>query len=406
MTYFRHTELVNRYHVSLKTVHNWIDAAKQGKLDLKLVENGSRTYVANNPGNVLILEKLAEEGKKYRNVRFNKVVTPKPEFYEVYSRRQILDIINNLMVHREIPLQYSYMDEGAHNWDEWIRHLASEDAPNSINNSLELLKLNAGVFDQLVFDYERVNVIDVGVGNAYPIRDLLAHLQDQGVLHRYVALDISEEMVDIARKNVTDWFGDTVNFEGYVRDICIGRFDDLLVDDMLSAKADKTINIVLLLGGTLSNFRSASDVVRNIYNSLGVRDVIVQGSKIDAESLRKHFDRHPDERVNELPLVPRFAISLLNIDREYYDVEMGYDEDERMRFVRIRFKTAVTLHFKFEDIKRSINFERGETLLLGRIRQMTSTEVITEYEDQGFNLLQSSKTKNRDGMLAIFSVGH
>jgi len=139
---------------------------------------------------------------------------------------------------------------------------------------------------------------------------------------------------------------------------------------------------------------------------LGVRDVIVQGSKIDAESLRKHFDRHPDERVNELPLVPRFAISLLNIDREYYDVEMGYDEDERMRFVRIRFKTAVTLHFKFEDIKRSINFERGETLLLGRIRQMTSTEVITEYEDQGFNLLQSSKTKNRDGMLAIFSVGH
>ena len=113
MTYFRHSELVNRYHVSLKTVHNWIDAAKQGKLELKLTGVGSRTYIANTPRNISLLEKLSEQGKKYRNARFNKVTTPKPEFYELFNRRQILDIVTNLIVHHEIPRQYNYFDGGA-----------------------------------------------------------------------------------------------------------------------------------------------------------------------------------------------------------------------------------------------------------------------------------------------------
>src|SRR6266702_2637814 len=123
MKYFKHSELVNEYHVSLKTVHNWIDATKQGKLDLQLHTEKNKTYIANTPTNLVTIDALANKGKKYRNTLHHKVVTPKPEFYDLYTSRQILDIISNLNIHHEIPRQYNYMDGGADNWDSWLQRL-------------------------------------------------------------------------------------------------------------------------------------------------------------------------------------------------------------------------------------------------------------------------------------------
>src|ERR1700744_4156385 len=118
MPYFKHSELAKEYHVSLKTVYNWIDAAKQGKLALELEERAGRTYIANKQSNVVVLRQLAQEGKKYRNARFQKVLTPHAKFYELFSRQQILDLITNLSTHSEIPRQYNYFDRGAITWDE------------------------------------------------------------------------------------------------------------------------------------------------------------------------------------------------------------------------------------------------------------------------------------------------
>src|SRR5258706_10130000 len=123
MLYFKHSDLVNKYHVSLKTVHNWIDAAKVGKLELKLHEQGNRTYIAKTTENSTVLDNLAQEGKKYRNARFSYVAKPDPKFYEIFRPRQILDIISNLSIHREIPSQYNYINGGAAAWDEWVQQL-------------------------------------------------------------------------------------------------------------------------------------------------------------------------------------------------------------------------------------------------------------------------------------------
>ena len=150
MLYFKHSELVEKYHVSLKTVHNWIDAAKAGKLNLILLKKGSRTYIANNPNNDVMLKDLSKQGKKFRNVRFNNMVSPAPAFYDVFNRRQILDIISNLDIHREIPSQYNYMDGGANNWDDWVKRLAREEKPNNLNNTIELVRADLGTIDKLI----------------------------------------------------------------------------------------------------------------------------------------------------------------------------------------------------------------------------------------------------------------
>lgn len=404
MLYFKHNELVQKYRVSLKTVHNWIGAAKRGKLDLQLHEHNGKTYIANSVSNIALLEMQAERGKKYRNTLHHKIVTPDPEFYNLYTRRQILDIISNLNIHREIPRQYNYMDGGAKNWDNWLKRLEAENAANILKGTLELMHANIGALDLLLQGHRRVNVIDIGVGNARPAKELLAHLLECGLLHRYIAIDISAEMLKIAEGNIKEWFGGKVKFEGYIRDITFERFDDIIVGDMLTKDADRPLNLALLLGATPMNFPSPYDLLRVIYRSMGPEDILIYTDKPDSPAERHYFDFSPSPNSSDLSPSHRFILDLMSIDRSLYDVEMGFNDQVRMRYIRIRLKTALTIKFTFEDGERQVHLEKGETILLLRVWHLTALEIISEFEKVGLTLLQSSLTKDRQFLLTISGI--
>src|ERR1044072_5333369 len=123
MKYFRHTELAKLYHISEKSVRNWIQASVEGRLDLHLYEENGRQYVANTSKNTATIEQLVQKGKKYKNTRGTKTITPKDSFYKNYNRKQILDIISNLTIHHELLQQYCYVNSGAEYWDTYANRL-------------------------------------------------------------------------------------------------------------------------------------------------------------------------------------------------------------------------------------------------------------------------------------------
>lgn len=404
MNYYRHTELVDTHHVSLKTVHNWISSAKKGKIDLALSVINGKTYIARTPGNQMTLAKLSLTGKKYRNHLHSKIIYPTPEFYNLYSRRQILDIISDLKIHGEIPRQYNYFDKGAQNWNNWLNYLESDKHKNILKGTIELIHANLGALDLLLRDYKKVNVIDLGAGNARPVKELLDHLLKQHTLKRYIAIDISPAMLEIAKSNVAAWFNNKVKFEGYIKDISFERFDDLIVDDMLSEDAEKTINLVLLLGGTHLNIREYNDVIRAIYGSMNNDDILLYTDKPDSEASRQYFNFNTRAGATDLSPNHRFILDLLNIDSSLYGVEMGYDTEKRMRYVRIRFKKAITLNFSFTDGIRSVSFEKGDTIIMLRVWHLSSLELISEFDKIGLRLLQTSLTRDREFILTISGV--
>jgi len=404
MLYFKHTELSEKFKVSISTVHNWIALTKEGKLDLSLYEDEKVTRIVNDPSNLIKIEALVEQNKKFRNVRYHKTAEPTKDFYELYTRKQILDIITNLDTHREIPRQYNYFDKGAVNWDEHSQNRWNEDAPNLLKSTVELMDANMGAIDKLLQGYSRVNVIDIGPGNALPVKELLAHLVERGLFHRYIAVDISEEMLHIAKKNINEWFGDKVKFEGYVRDITYERFDDILVDDMLDKNADQTINLALLLGATPMNFRSPKDILKSICGSLGKDDLLVYTDKPDSEAERRSFNLDPAPGTIALSPNHRFIFDLLNIDESLYDVEMGFNEQKKVRFIQVRLKVNLTIKFSFNSGERSVHIKKGDTILLWRVWHMASLEIISCFEESGFTLLQSSLTKDREYILTISGI--
>lgn len=404
MLHFSNQELAKNFHVSVRTVRNWIDAAKEGKLDLILHEQGKRTYIANTSKNIATIKQLAEKNKKYRPLRSHKIVTPKPAFYNLYTEEQIYDLVSNIEIHHEIPQQYNYFGEGADRWDRYVERLAQESSPNNLNATISLLEANKSYIDFLLSSYKQVNIIDIAAGNAAPVRNFIEHLVSTGKMGRYIAIDISQTMLDIASKNIHDWFGGKITCEQARLDINYDRFANLLADEYTKKESTETANLLLLFGGTIANFRSRDRALQVIHESMGINDFLLYEKKLDSESTRRYFDFSTTPGDMKLPAIFGLVVDLLNIDQSFFSVDLGYDKKRRERYERIKFNTAVTINFKFNKGERSVYLNKDDSLLVWRAPQQSGFDVLNQFDTNDFYPLHMSQTDNQEYMLAILRL--
>lgn len=405
MPYFKNSELADTYHVSDRTVRYWIKLAREGKLKLDLHVEGKKTYLTKNAGNIAVIEKHVAENRKHRPRNAHKLISPKPEFYRLFTQSQIYDIVRNLEMHHEIPRQYNYFDGGAIEWDEYVEQLDKQDVPNLLNRTVDLLKETEGYLDNRLAKYDKVNVVDIGVGNALPSKGVLQHLIDSKRLGRYIAIDISPEMLDIAERNVKKWFGGKVIVEKYEIDITFERFANILAQDYLNSGQSNTANLVLFLGGTPYNFRNPDDAFRTINESMNANDFLVYTDKLETERMQPQWYQYTSKPGKlELSPIHRVVFDLLNIDSSFFDVEMGFDEENGQRYSRTRMKVAFTLKFEFEEGERAISFEKGETILLWRSWQMNADLIHEQFKRNGFYTLHSTQSDDREYLLTVSQV--
>lgn len=405
MSYFRNVELARKYRISEGTVRNWIKTTRDGKLDLTLHDEDGKSYIANVPNNAKIIEKLVEDHRKYRNTIALKAIEPKPAFYETFSENDIYEIVRNIEAHHEIPRQYNYFDGGADEWDSYTQRMADEETPNLLNRTVQLLHDNRSYLDQQFTAYKYVNVIDIGPGNALPVKALLAHLIEQNKLGRYIAIDISPTMLEITRRNIKQWFGDTVEYEEHILDITHERFGNILAGDYLKKDANERRNLVLFLGGTAHNFRNPDDAFRTIHESMNANDLLIYTERLETEEMRPQwFDYTAKPGKLSLAPIHRLAFDMLNIDDSFYDVEMGFDERLKQRYTRARFTVALTLRFKFAGGERVINLEKGDAILLWRSWQITNQTYMEQYTRNDFYVAHVSQTEDHQYIMAVTQI--
>lgn len=406
MRYFKkNVELATIYRVSESAVRNWIEAARSGRLDLELHEQDGRSYIVNTPENRLIMEKLAERGKKFRNAAHHLAIEPSPEFYERYKTTQVVEIASSIDTYREIPLKYSYFGDGAKLWDEQVTH-AEGPVPGSslMSSTMQLLSLSDSYLDYLLGASKRVNIIDLGPGNAMPVRDLILGLLEKKVLGRYIGIDLSEPMLQIAKDNIDSWFGDTVHVETYARDITTEPFSDLLVDEYFAHAADNPVNIVVLFGGTIMNSRAPIEALQNIRRSMGKADLLIYADSL-AGNLDPYFSLNLEaEKIDQLSSRHRRIPDLLNIDPSSYEVEQAYNMQTQTRSIGIRLKSAVSLRFKLAGGERIIGIDKGEVITVWQALYVDAFDFIKQFHKSGFKVMYSSTTDDGEYSLAMATI--
>lgn len=403
MNYFKSTELAEKYGVSRRTITNWIEQTRSGRLQLELTEKGGRVHILRTQTNQHIMEDIVSGRRKFLNKRSLKEANPIPEFYDLYNKAQILDMVSNIQIYGEIPRQYNYFNGGAQYWDKFARRLYKENTLNMITATIELFDANLKYLDRLLENYQHVNVIDVCAGNGLPVKALLEHLIAQKKLKRYAAVDISQEMLQIAEKNMKEWFGESFQFESYCKDINFERFPEVLAEAPSESEEDQTVNLVLLLGGTLMNFREPEDALKIVNRSMQRNDIFVYTTGLDSKAARERFNFTISDK-EPLPPQYKFIVDKLGIDPSYYNVEVGFDHETSSRFLKIRFKHALTINFDRSRGLWPINLNKDDTIILWRARHDSPFKVAELLYGARFNPLLTAQTHDHNHMMVMADV--
>jgi uncharacterized SAM-dependent methyltransferase len=408
MKYLKNTELAEMYKVSEDTITNWVKAARQKKINLQVVEEGKRTYIVNNPYNHVILKNLSEKAKKYKNRKRLKIVTPKEEFYKVYGERQIIDIISNLEINKEIPHKYAYFNGGAHWFDAYAQRVSQEDGPSTLKKSIEALDFDTEYIYSLIRKYKKVNVIDIGPGNSLPVRKFIDFLLSKDKLRKYIAVDISPEMLKVSEKNLRSWFGKDFPFEGHVRDINVDSIQELLFTNThFSEREDQSyINLVFFIGSTIENQRKYDESLHTIKNSMGKHDLLLLGQVLDSDTSKMHLAFSAKERStqnSDLGLILT-VVDFLNISDDMYEVYRYYDPEERARIISIALKFDVDIKFETKSFKQTVSISSKDEVIVFRHNHHTGIEVINTMNDIGFDLLHATTSSSADQIHVISKI--
>ncbi|BAT55025.1 unknown protein [Nostoc sp. NIES-3756] len=322
------------------------------------------------------------------------VFQPIPEFYTVFSKEEILDIIHAIEFKREIPLKYSYKGGGANIWDKFYLKYVVPTWYRTSNVEIELLKDNFVYLNGSYKKCNKLNIIDIGSGNSYPVKAFLASLIKLGKINKYIATDISDELLNVSSKNIRKWFPDLA-FTSY-------RFDienSIIPKSILKNKSEDTANILLHLGVTIANHSNRSKAFKNLRDSMEENDLLVFTNEIGSNSQWDGIARggckyHVDQ-------IYKWLKSNLGLKNEDCELIRKYDSATDSIVANIKFRHQCNIDFSYSGIDKSVEIAAGEEITIWRHHKFTIPELIQEIEQAGLKVVHYSTNKYSSHLMVI-----
>ena len=325
-----------------------------------------------------------------------KEVEVDPEFYEIFSEDDVVSIINDLQFKRLIKHKYNYYYKGASAWDEFyftspLTKVIDEMKPAILQNLLYFLG-----------NSHSCNIVDIGPGNAYPVKNWLETLVEIGVMNTYVAGDISDDINSIVEKNIKEWFP-TINFKKYVKDIELGEMAGIFIESKMGKPEQETkiSNIVLHFGSTMCNHDDRLDALKNMSKSMDTQDLLAFSFTTDSDSNKishKYVSNQPGENVHGW--MPQ--ILGLNYDLRY--VQTLYDPKLNARVKSLTLDSNYIVNFKIFGGNKKIELRKGERIDLWRHYLIGYDTLMREIDDAGLEALLIHYDKTKSYAIAVCRI--
>ncbi|MBG1266583.1 L-histidine N(alpha)-methyltransferase [Nostoc sp. WHI] len=331
----------------------------------------------------------------------SRTAKPSSEFYSIFSEEEILGIIHALEFRREIPLKYFYKGRGAKIWDDfYLKYLIPKWYGRS-NVEIDLLKNNFQCLNDNIQSGEKINIIDVGAGNSYPVKKFIHRLNQLGRVNKYIALDISEELLNLSKRNFKKWFP-LIEFISSTIDIENSCVPKNLFQNQASLEIDDTAKIFFHLGVTIGNHQNRDKVLQNFRDSMGKNDFLVftneTGSNSEWDGKVRGGCNYHVEGIYE------WVKNKIGIKNEDCELLRKYDLKTDSIVANIKLRNHYTINFSRMGIDKNIEISEGEEITIWRHHKYEMPKLMQEIERCGLQLVHYNTDKYKSHIMVICKV--
>jgi len=369
LDYISTRELLNKYGVSSVTVAKWITDTLAGKTGLKYEIIGKRCRFFDIAENWQIFDNLGAMATNKRNQIFREETEPTEKFYSLFNEDEILEIARDLELRSMINVKFTYRGIGAENWDQFYNGQYGGEKYKVPVWTEEVLNYYLKLVAAKLLEYDEVNVIDLGCGNGKPIIKFLAKLKEIVPVKRYIAVDISQELLDIAKDNVKKSVPGLEYFT-FKKDLEKDRLGEIFATGREDGK--KVINLITILGVLLPNTYDAEVILKNIQKSMNANDVLlIDGLKSRPENNLNfaHVSSKNEYLAKQELWIPE-ALGI-NIDMCEYVAEFDPNNMQKVRYIILDKDYFITFT-RADGTKITVNLKKKSKLILWFAFQTTS----------------------------------
>ena len=289
--------------------------------------------------------------------------SPKVEFIETvrsiyvdeknFNKQMPPGVLSELILELEkgyLPLKYTYYGEGAVLQDDIASNLENE----FILDSSVLMSISENIL-QLLKEYPKINVLDIGCGDGLPVKEFLLLLALKEKLNSYLPVDISTEAINLATKNLirTTELQNNIFTKGTVLDF---EKQDLDVKSMPHVDPDNA-NLLLMLGGTIGNYPTIElqtelliRLTKNIPNCF----IFISSDVVDTSDEREHNI----SQSTQLSFLPK----LLGLSQDDFQIYYKYQKDKDV--TQYYLQTSSSIKLRFPKIGKTILLDKGTKIII------------------------------------------
>ncbi|MFH1285671.1 MAG: L-histidine N(alpha)-methyltransferase [Candidatus Micrarchaeota archaeon] len=357
----------------------------KGRIYFQLVE----TIKAGGKVKQHVIKHLGNEDSTLEYCRKNKLpfeireygIKPN-EFFD--SSKQVSEFVTALEGRDEIPLKFEYMRDGARRWHDLVH---SEDYSLGL---METRLINRSVKEILKETRQTVNLLDLGCGTGEKALLFLEQMKKQK--RKYVALDISKAMLELAQHTISKQ-NPILNSEFHAIDFEAGNFAH--ITESLREK-NYPNSLILFLGNTLGNVSDKSRVLSNIRESMTLQDYLLIGIELfdmnRVQEILNHYDGNKLWKDNVMAALEFFGLTQ---DDGYFQVKFNKDKSQvEARFVMSRTK-------KIKCGSKLINLAKGDKILLMISYKATPKNMQILLAETGFIITRLFLNENEDYALFL-----
>ncbi len=347
---FTQADVSRKCKVSRATVNRWVDLAITGKNALQLDLSDNSVRILDNPHNEAELIRLSLAASKYKNNTPAKKISLSTPFYNLFSEEELTEFYTDLRFNSSINSKYYYKNVGAQYW-----HNLYISGVSSIVKAVDkMLDLAIDSIPHYLPEAEKLNIIDIGPGDGYPVKKLITKLFKENKISKYISVDISAEINKITTENLQTWFP-KLYIKQYQRDLEYGKIGSIFLENREKSEN----NIILNIGNTISNYEGRVQILKHLRSGMIPGDLLVITFTLDKMENRTVLSSVKNENSD---LLQSWILDLIGIGTKLCQIIIEYNAELNSKTKGFKLDKDYEIEFKFSNRTEIVKLKAGQLI--------------------------------------------